>query len=84
MDSFAGAIGISDSRGKCNSVVHVCNSKEYKLYYVYLLRAMVFNDVLLSLSEGIRIRLSDYRNWNKLAKIEVQLPPFQEQQKNAV
>ncbi len=79
MDAFAGAIGISDSRGKCTPVVHVCESKQYKRYYMYLIRSMAFNDVLMSLSEGIRIRSSDYRNWGKLSKILVQLPPIEEQ-----
>lgn len=83
MDAFAGAIGISDSRGKCTPVVHVCSSKQCKKYYVYLLRSLAFNDVLMSLSEGIRIRSSDYRNWNKLAKIEVPVPPLMEQHKIA-
>ncbi|WP_162789072.1 restriction endonuclease subunit S [Bacillus sp. K6W] len=83
MDAFAGAIGISDSRGKCSPVVHVCDSNENKRYYMYFLRALAFNDVYMALSDGVRIRSSDYRNWNKLAQILVALPPLEEQQKIA-
>ncbi|XAK56990.1 restriction endonuclease subunit S [Bacillus inaquosorum] len=83
MDAFAGAIGISDSRGKCSPVVHVCDSKEDKRYYMYLLRALAFNDVFMALSEGVRIRSSDFRNWNKLSRISVVVPPLNEQQEIA-
>ncbi|MFF2158523.1 restriction endonuclease subunit S [Paenibacillus chitinolyticus] len=79
MDAFAGAIGISDSRGKCTPVVHVCDTKENKRYYMYLLRSLAFNDVFTALSEGVRIRSSDFRNWDKLARILVVLPPLSEQ-----
>jgi type I restriction enzyme, S subunit len=79
MDAFAGAIGISDSRGKCTPVVHVCSSKENKRYYMYLLRALAVNDVFMALSEGVRIRSSDFRNWDKLSGILVVVPPLSEQ-----
>lgn len=79
MDAFAGAIGISDSRGKCTPVVHVCDSKENNRYYIYFLRALAFNDVYMALSDGVRIRSSDYRNWNKLAQIMVAVPSLEEQ-----
>lgn len=79
LDAFAGAIGISDSRGKCTPVVHVCDCKENKRYYVYFLRTLAINDVFMALSDGIRIRSSDYRNWNKLSKIVAALPPLEEQ-----
>lgn len=83
MDAFAGAIGISDSRGKCTPVVHVCDSKENKKFYMYFLRALAFNDVFMALSDGIRIRSSDFRNWDKLARIMVVVPTRQEQREIA-
>lgn len=83
MDVFAGAIGMSDSRGKCTPVVHVCDSKENKNFYMYFLRALAFNDVFMALSDGIRIRSSDFRNWDKLAEIYVVVPPINEQEKIA-
>lgn len=79
MDAFAGAIGISDSRGKCTPVVHVCDSKENKRYYMYFLRALALKDVFMALSDGVRIRSSDFRNWAKLAKFFVLVPPIEEQ-----
>lgn len=79
MDAFAGAIGISDSRGKCTPVVHVCDSKENKRYYMYFLRALALKDVFMALSDGVRIRSSDFRNWAKLAKFFVLVPPTEEQ-----
>jgi type I restriction enzyme S subunit len=84
LDAFAGAIGISDARGKCSPVVHVCDSKYNKKYIMYFLRALAFNDVYMALSDGVRIRSSDYRNWNKLAKILVILPPLEEQKQISV
>jgi type I restriction enzyme S subunit len=83
MDAFAGAIGISDSRGKCTPVVHVCASKENKNYFMYYLRALAMNDVLMAFTEGIRIRSSDLRNWNKFAKFMVVVPPQDEQERIA-
>lgn len=83
MDAFAGAIGISDSRGKCTPVVHVCNSNQNKRFYMYFLRAMAFNNVFMALSDGVRIRSSDFRNWAKLAKIMVVVPPIEDQRKIA-
>ncbi len=79
MDAFAGAIGISDSRGKCSPVVHVCSSKENKKYYMYLLRGLAIKDVFMALSNGVRIRSSDFRNWTKLGAIKVIVPPRSEQ-----
>ena len=83
MDAFAGAIGISDSRGKCTPVVHICDSKENKRYYMYFLRALALKDVFMALSDGVRIRSSDFRNWAKLAKIFVVVPPIKDQEEIA-
>ena len=41
MDGFAGAIGISDSRGKASPVLNVLNSKYNKRYLMYYLRSCV-------------------------------------------
>lgn len=79
MDAFGGAIGISDSRGKCTPVYHVCNTNQNEEYIVNYLRVLAMNDVLMALSSGVRIRSSDYRNWNKLAVIPIIIPPYDEQ-----
>lgn len=78
MDGFAGAIGISDSRGKSSPVLVVCDSKENKKYIMYYLRSMAYNDVFTALATGIRVRSCDLR-WNKLAELPYILPTIDEQ-----
>lgn len=79
MDGFAGAIGISDSRGKMSPIINVLDSSECKKYLMYYLRGLAFVDVFLGLSTGIRERSCDLR-WNKLANLEYIIPPLSEQQ----
>lgn len=80
MDGFAGAIGISDSRGKASPVLNVLDSKQNKKYIMYYLRSMAYGNVFLALSTGIRVRSCDLR-WNKLAEIRYPVPPMEEQEK---
>ena len=63
MDGFAGAIGISDSRGKASPVLNVLDTKQNKRYIMYFLRSMAYSDVFLALATGIRVRSCDLR-WN--------------------
>lgn len=79
MDAFAGAIGCSDSRGKITPVVHVCKTNGNNRFFMYVLRSMAANDVLMSFAEGIRVRSSDFRNFNKLGKFPIEIPPVKEQ-----
>lgn len=79
MDAFAGAIGCSDSRGKITPVVHVCKTTGNNRFFMYALRSMAMNDVLMSFSEGIRVRSSDFRNFNKLGKFRIAVPTVDEQ-----
>ena len=79
MDAFAGAIGCSDSRGKITPVVHVCKTTGNNRFFMYVLRSMAANDVLMSFAEGIRVRSSDFRNFNKLGKFPIEMPPVNEQ-----
>lgn len=78
MDGFAGAIGISDSRGKASPVLNVLNTKQNKKYIMYYLRSMANGEVFTALSTGIRVRSCDLR-WNKLAELLYPLPPIDEQ-----
>ncbi len=78
MDGFAGAIGISDSRGKASPVLNVLETEQNKRYYMYLLRTMAFRGVFESLSTGIRVRTCD-TNWGKLREIFYILPSHTEQ-----
>lgn len=78
MDGFAGAIGISDSRGKGTPVLSVLDSKQNKKYLMYYLRAMAFNGVFIALSTGIRVRSCD-TSWNKLKNLPYPIPTEDEQ-----
>lgn len=78
MDGFAGAIGISDSRGKASPVLNVMDSNQNKRYLMYYLRAMAYKDVFMALSTGIRVRSCDLR-WNKLSVFPFLIPTSHEQ-----
>lgn len=80
MDGFAGAIGISDSRGKASPVLNVLETKQNKKYIMYFLRSMAYGDVFLAMATGIRVRSCDLR-WNKLAELFYPIPPIEEQAK---
>lgn len=82
MDGFAGAIGISDSRGKGTPVLNVLDSKQNKRYIMYYLRSMAYNGVFLALATGIRVRSCD-TNWNKLKELPYPIPPLDEQKEIA-
>lgn len=79
MDGFAGAIGISDSRGKASPVLNVLDTQQNKRYIMYYLRSMAYSDVFQALATGIRVRSCDLR-WNKLAELSYPVPPLEEQQ----
>lgn len=79
MDGFAGAIGISDSRGKASPVLNVLGTEQNKRYIMYFLRSMAYSDVFLALATGIRVRSCDLR-WNKLAELSYPVPPIEEQE----
>ena len=71
MDGFAGAIGISDSRGKASPVLNVLETDQNKRYIMYFLRSMAYT--------GIRVRSCDLR-WNKLSELFYPIPPLEEQE----
>jgi type I restriction enzyme S subunit len=79
MDGFAGAIGISDSRGKGSPVLNVLDTDQNKKYIMYYLRSMAYGDVFTALATGIRVRSCDLR-WNKLAELMYPVPPIPEQE----
>lgn len=79
MDGFAGAIGISDSRGKASPVLNVLDTEQNKRYIMYFLRSMAYSDVFLALATGIRVRSCDLR-WNKLSELFYPVPPLEEQE----
>lgn len=40
---------------------------------------MAYSNVLMDFSNGVRIRSSDFRNFNKLGVFEILIPPLEEQ-----
>lgn len=82
MDGFAGAIGISDSRGKASPVLNVLSTNQNKKFYMYVLRSMAYKGVFIALSTGIRIRTCD-TNWGKLRTLFYPLPNIDEQKEIA-
>lgn len=79
MDGFAGAIGISDSRGKASPVLNVLETDQNKRFIMYFLRSMAYSDVFLALATGICVRSCDLR-WNKLSELFYPIPPLEEQE----
>ncbi|RAZ39608.1 restriction endonuclease subunit S [Campylobacter hyointestinalis subsp. lawsonii] len=82
MDGFAGAIGISEYRGKCSPVLNILETKNSKKFYMYFLRSMAYNGVFEALSTGIRVRTCD-TNWAKIKNIVYLVPPLNEQKEIA-
>lgn len=81
MDTWHGAIAMSEYDGKITRVVHVCDSKQDKRFIVYYLQQLAFNDVYKLISFGIRGNTSDFRSWDKVKDIYIALPDTDEQQK---
>ena len=81
MDTWHGAIAVSDYDGKITRVVHVCDSTEDKRFISYYLRHLAFIGVYKLISNGIRENTSDFRSWEKVKDIFISLPSIEEQQK---
>lgn len=78
MDGFAGAIGISDSRGKASPVLNNLGTDMNKRYYMYYLKNLAYQGVFIALATGIRVRTCD-TNWGKLRELLYLVPPIEEQ-----
>lgn len=80
MDGFAGAIGISDSKGKSTPVYTVVqpDDRTNLRYIAYLLREMSQTGKIESLARSIRERTTDFR-WNMWSVIDFPFPPVEEQ-----
>ncbi len=83
MDAFEGAIGVSDSDGKCTPEYIVCNkikSRTSNYYFAYLLREMALSKYILVIGGAVRQRAVRIR-FNSLAKRFMVTPPSEEQDK---
>lgn len=83
MDTWHGAIAISDYNGKITRVVHVCDSTQDKRFIVYYLQQLAFNGVYKLISNGVRGNTSDFRSWEKVKDIYIALPSVEEQSRIA-
>lgn len=80
MDAFAGAIGVSDSDGKCTPVYSCCvpNHDASAEFYARCVRTMATTGYVESLAKGIRERSTDFR-WATFAEQLLPHPPKAEQ-----
>ncbi|MCC6187904.1 MAG: restriction endonuclease subunit S [Anaerolineales bacterium] len=80
MDAAAGAVGVSDSDGKCTPVYAVCAPRNgaNTHYYARLTREMSRSQWIIALARGIRERSTDFRYEIFGAQI-VPVPPLDEQ-----
>lgn len=78
MDGFAGAIGVSDSRGKCSPVYSIVTPRQddsaNTRFWAYYLRNLATTGFIQSLAKGIRERSTDFR-WNDASNLLVNFPP---------
>lgn len=82
MDGFAGAIGVSDSKGKCSPVVTVCQARSFEEpeYFAHILRHVAASGYLTAIAKGIRERSTDFR-WSDARDLVVPSPPIETQTK---
>ena len=81
MDAFEGAIGVSDSNGKCTPEYVVCDpiSEAYlPEYFAYLLREMALAKYIQVICNAVRQRAVRIR-FNNLASRFMAVPPVDEQ-----
>lgn len=81
MDAFEGAIGVSDSDGKCTPEYVICdpnNSAINQYYFSYLLREMALAKYIQVICNAVRQRAVRIR-FNNLATRFMAIPPVDEQ-----
>ena len=80
MDTWHGAIALSNYNGKITRVGHVCQSTEDNRFIVYYLQTLAYLGVYKLISNGVRGNTSDFRSWNKVKNIPIPIPSRKEQQ----
>jgi len=83
MDTWHGAIAISDFDGMCTPVVHVCTCTQSIRFVAYYLKMMAYTKVYKAISNGVRQNTSDFRSWDKVANLLIAFPDYEEQEKIA-
>jgi len=80
MDAFAGAVGVSDSDGKCTPVYSICEPQRNAdaEYFAMVIQQMARTLWIMALSRGIRERSTDFR-YESFASQSLPVPPVDEQ-----
>jgi type I restriction enzyme, S subunit len=82
MDAFAGAIGVSESDGKCSPEYVICDptnkDEVVPIYYALLLREMALSGYIEVISSAVRQRAMRIR-FNNLASLLLPIPTLPEQ-----
>jgi type I restriction enzyme S subunit len=81
MDAFAGAIGVSDSAGKCSPEYIICNPIStgiYSDYFGRMLRVMALAGFIQASCPAVRERAPRIR-FNNFAEMYLPIPPSEEQ-----
>lgn len=81
MDAFAGAIGVSDSNGKCSPEYVICDpmtDKTDSYYYALLLREMALRNFIQASCPAVRERAPRIR-FNDFKDFWLPVPPIDEQ-----
>jgi type I restriction enzyme S subunit len=82
MDAFAGAIGVSDSAGKCSPEYVICEPAIDGVlphYYAHLLRSLALRGLFVALCPSVRERAPRVR-FNDFGSFVLPKPPLSEQQ----
>lgn len=80
MDTWHGAIAISEFDGMCTPVVHVCTCNQSKRFVSYYLKMMAYTKVYKAISNGVRQNTSDFRSWDKVSNLLIAFPSYEEQE----
>jgi len=82
MDAFAGAIGVSDSRGKCSPEYVICEAAVEGLlldYYAAILRSLALRGLFVALCPSVRERAPRVR-FSDFSAFSLPKPPLREQE----
>ena len=81
LDGFAGAVGVSEDRGKVSPVYHVCTATPLssERFMAWALRALAVNGLLEAYAFSVRQRSVDFRNWSTFARIPINYIPLDQQ-----
>lgn len=82
MDAFAGAIGVSDSSGKCSPEYVICEPATEGVlpeYYAHLLRSLALRGLFIALCSSVRERAPRVR-FSDFGSFVLPKPPVSEQQ----